>query len=541
MVPAIEALQRPLRRAALGRHLAGVGAARGARRPARSSATTSAASPTPTTSRSRPPAGASVVATHIRLGPRVPDPEPVYDEPVVDAVCRLPARPRPRRPRRPASRASGSWSTPASTSARPSRSRSSCCGPTTGWPRSAGRCSCRRRTSGSSATWSAPTVDDRREASHAAHALGHRARLPDPAGPRRPRGPADRRRDGRRARRPRGARRVSDVTIPVTCCKGDDEVVLRDAVRLLVDDLVGDEDRSLDGRGGRRRRADRRRRPAPRARRRRPDAAVPHRASGWCSAGSPRSASAASWSSRSSTTCATRCPSTLLVLEWRAGKVPKALLEAVTQVGGAQVDTSPGRKVGEWVAEHLAEAGLKVDTRGPRPARHVGRRRAEPAARASSTCCAPPTGPARRSPPPRSSRSSATTAACRRGTSPTPSTGATGPTALELLQRMIGQGERHPFQVLSTLHSHFARMLRLDGADVAGEKEAAELLGMKGSTFPAKKALGQARRLGHERIVRADRPAGRGRPRPAGRQGLARPPRARGAGGPPGHDVEVTC
>ena len=31
-------------------------------------------------------AGASVVATHIRLGPRVPDPEPVYDEPVVDAV-----------------------------------------------------------------------------------------------------------------------------------------------------------------------------------------------------------------------------------------------------------------------------------------------------------------------------------------------------------------------------------------------------------------------------------------------------------------------
>ena len=34
-------------------------------------------------------AGASVVATHIRLGPRVPDPEPVYDEPVVDAVCRF--------------------------------------------------------------------------------------------------------------------------------------------------------------------------------------------------------------------------------------------------------------------------------------------------------------------------------------------------------------------------------------------------------------------------------------------------------------------
>jgi dihydropteroate synthase len=33
--------------------------------------------------------GASVVATHIRIGPRVPDPTPVYDEPVVDAVCRF--------------------------------------------------------------------------------------------------------------------------------------------------------------------------------------------------------------------------------------------------------------------------------------------------------------------------------------------------------------------------------------------------------------------------------------------------------------------
>jgi dihydropteroate synthase len=34
-------------------------------------------------------AGASVVATHIRIGPRVPDPDPVYDEPVVDAVARF--------------------------------------------------------------------------------------------------------------------------------------------------------------------------------------------------------------------------------------------------------------------------------------------------------------------------------------------------------------------------------------------------------------------------------------------------------------------
>jgi dihydropteroate synthase len=34
-------------------------------------------------------AGASVVATHIRLGPRIPDPEPVYDDVVVDVYAFL--------------------------------------------------------------------------------------------------------------------------------------------------------------------------------------------------------------------------------------------------------------------------------------------------------------------------------------------------------------------------------------------------------------------------------------------------------------------
>jgi len=33
--------------------------------------------------------------------------------------------------------------------------------------------------------------------------------------------------------------------IPITLIRGDDEVVLRDAVRAFVDELVGDEDRSL--------------------------------------------------------------------------------------------------------------------------------------------------------------------------------------------------------------------------------------------------------------------------------------------------------
>lgn len=77
--------------------------------------------------------------------------------------------------------------------------------------------------------------------------------------------------------------------------------------------------------------------------------------------------------------------------------------------------------------------------------------------------------------------------------------------AVGALHRMLAAGERHPLQLMATLHGHYARMLRLDGAGVRDEAEAATLLGMKGSTFPAKKALNQARRLGHDGIAEAIR------------------------------------
>ena len=74
--------------------------------------------------------------------------------------------------------------------------------------------------------------------------------------------------------------------------------------------------------------------------------------------------------------------------------------------------------------------------------------------------------------------------------------------ALDRLHRMMGSGERHPLQILATLHGHYQRALALDGAPVSNDREAAELLGMKGSTFPAKKALNLSRRLGGEGIGR---------------------------------------
>jgi DNA polymerase-3 subunit delta len=75
--------------------------------------------------------------------------------------------------------------------------------------------------------------------------------------------------------------------------------------------------------------------------------------------------------------------------------------------------------------------------------------------------------------------------------------------ALTQLHRMIEGGGRHPLVIMATLHNHYARMLRLDGAQAADETAAAKVLGLTGSTFPARKALAQTRRLGPDGVRRA--------------------------------------
>jgi DNA polymerase-3 subunit delta len=291
-------------------------------------------------------------------------------------------------------------------------------------------------------------------------------------------------------------------TIPVTLLRGGDEVVLRDAVRLLVDELVGEDDHALvveevevgaaveDGRD--------------------PLIALVDAAQTPPFLTDFRVVLGRIIDKRERAELvqplvdylADPLPTTRLVLDWRGGRVPKSLAEAITQVGGAQVDTSPGGKMATWVPEQLTEAGLKVDKPGrdrlvdwvgDEPSRLLGlldllRSTYGSHARLGLPEIEPFLGDDGGVPP------WDLTDAIDRGDRRT---------ALDLLQRMIGQGGRHPFQVLATLHTHYSRMLRLDGAEVAGEKGAAELLGMKGSTFPAKKALGQVRRLGHDRIVRA--------------------------------------
>jgi DNA polymerase-3 subunit delta len=70
--------------------------------------------------------------------------------------------------------------------------------------------------------------------------------------------------------------------------------------------------------------------------------------------------------------------------------------------------------------------------------------------------------------------------------------------ALKVLHRLLEAGARHPLVVLAVLQRHFGNVLRVQSPAIGSEAEAAEALGMaRGrSTFPARKALDAARRLG---------------------------------------------
>jgi len=70
--------------------------------------------------------------------------------------------------------------------------------------------------------------------------------------------------------------------------------------------------------------------------------------------------------------------------------------------------------------------------------------------------------------------------------------------ALTVLHRLMDAGGRHPLVVLAILHRHFSNILRVQSPAITSESQAAEALGIaRGrSTFPARKALDAARRLG---------------------------------------------
>jgi DNA polymerase-3 subunit delta len=73
--------------------------------------------------------------------------------------------------------------------------------------------------------------------------------------------------------------------------------------------------------------------------------------------------------------------------------------------------------------------------------------------------------------------------------------------ALDQLRRMTGAG-RHPMQLMYVLHGHYGNLLKLDGADATSPAEAADILGIRNG-YPAKKALDLSRRIPAARVREA--------------------------------------
>lgn len=206
-------------------------------------------------------------------------------------------------------------------------------------------------------------------------------------------------------------------------------------------------------------------------------------------------------------------PTTALVLIWEkpdgytgrfTATAPKKLTEAVAAAGGesTSVSTPSGRGVTEWLRAHVDESPVELDGGAVRYlADQLGEDLARVGTLLTTLASAHPDGAAlgvddvapylgeAGSVPPWE-----LTDAMAKGDIAV---------ALDRLGRMMAGGERHALQILGSFHAHYGRMLALDGSGISDEKAAAELLGMKGSTFPAKKALAQTRRMGSARIARA--------------------------------------
>lgn len=202
-----------------------------------------------------------------------------------------------------------------------------------------------------------------------------------------------------------------------------------------------------------------------------------------------------------------------LVLVWEKGQspkqdrlsaIPKSLGEALKAAGATTIETGVpgGKKADAWVNEKLHAAQVNFDNRAAQHiATHLGDERSRvvnlistleavygPGTKLGIEEVEPFLGDTGGVPP------WELTDAIDSGKIDV---------ALDKLSRMIGTGGRHPLQIMATLQTHYLRMVKLDGAPISGERQAAQLLGMKGSTFPARKALNQTKRLGSDRIKRA--------------------------------------
>jgi DNA polymerase III subunit delta len=194
-------------------------------------------------------------------------------------------------------------------------------------------------------------------------------------------------------------------------------------------------------------------------------------------------------------------PTTVLIVVAGGGVVPAPLVKAITKVGQV-IDTSVS-KAGDrkaWMHDHLRQGPVKLEPQAAQLlATHVGEdlSRVEgllaalsaaygEGARISIEDLEPYLGEAGNVP-----RYELTEAISR----------GEAAKALGVLHRMFDAGGLSAVEVMGTMNRHYGQLLALDGASASGEREAAELLAV--APFVAKKALDQSRRLGSARIAQA--------------------------------------
>ena len=194
--------------------------------------------------------------------------------------------------------------------------------------------------------------------------------------------------------------------------------------------------------------------------------------------------------------------SDLVLVEGGDGRMSKKITDGV-KGAGTVIATAPPKKAGDratWICDQIAHAGLKIEPRGvhrltdwlgEEPARLDGvlgtlRGAFGEGEMLSEADIEPFLGEAGGVPP-----WDFTDAIAAGDTTK----------ALTLMGRMIHGGKRHPLQIMSTLHNHYASLARLDGAGARTEQDAAVATGLKG--FPAKKALQNFNRLGGASTRRA--------------------------------------
>lgn len=195
-------------------------------------------------------------------------------------------------------------------------------------------------------------------------------------------------------------------------------------------------------------------------------------------------------------------PSTDLVLVGGGGRTVKALVDAAKKAGATTLNTAPPTSKKDrsmWIEEQVIAAGMKLE---PAALAVVAGWMGEEAGRLAGVLdtLASAFGTSRKlsvadiepflgesgSVPPWD-----LTDAIDRGDTRT---------SLELLARMIQS--RHPLQVMATLHTHYVKMMKVDGTNANSEQAVAEVLGIKPG-FPARKVLDQYRRLGGSGVSRA--------------------------------------